>query len=186
MSREHVFPNYRHVTDIIDIFQKFSIPKKKLEELAERGTKVHKAITAHLNDKFYMVDDETATYFDAYLKFKQENKFSLFGTEKRFFCDKLMITGEVDALMLFEGFERPMIVDFKTSRLENAPIWILQGAFYYYLLRTNGIEVEKKYRFIQLGGNYGMYFIREYEFNEGLLDVCHAALTAHKYFVPTI
>lgn len=184
MSRDRLHVGYRHVTDIIDVFQKFAIPKKKLAELAERGTKVHDAITAHLTDQFYIIDEEIATFFEAYEKFKAENPFEIVAVQKRYFDNKLMITGEVDGLFKFGNDKYPTIVDFKTSRQENAAMWTLQGTFYYYLCKANGIEVEKKLRFVQLGGNYGMYFIRDYEFKDEVMEVCHAALTAHKYFNP--
>lgn len=182
MSRERLYPGYRHVTDIIDIFQKFTTTKKKLDEYADRGTQVHNAITAHLTGQFYVTNATTENYFSAYEKFNQENKYEIVEVQKRYFCDKLMITGEIDALFRYEGDRLPTINDFKTSRLENKQMWQLQGAFYRYLMKVNGIDVENKFRFIQLGGTYGMYFIREYEFTESLMDVCHAALTAHKYF----
>lgn len=186
MSRDRLHPGYRHVTDIIDVFQKFATTKKKLDEYAERGTQVHNAITAHLTGGFPVLNPEHDNYFSAYEKFNAENKYEVIQVQKRYFDKELMITGEVDALFKFEGDSLPTIVDFKTSRLENKLMWQLQGAFYYYLLKSNGIEVEKKIVFLQLGGNYGMYFKREYEFKEEFLDVCYAALTAHKYFVPEI
>lgn len=186
MSRDKLYPGYRHVTDIIDIFQKFTTTKKKLDEYADRGTQVHNAITAHLTGQFYVTNDTTASYFSAYEKFNKEVKYEIVDVQKRYFDDTLMITGEIDALLKFEGDEFPTIVDFKTSRLENKQMWQLQGAFYHHLMGVYGIKVEKKFRFLQLGGSYGMYFMREYEFTNDIMDVCYAALTAHKYFYPEI
>lgn len=183
MSRES-FPGYRHVTDIIDVFQKFSIPKKKLEEAADRGSRVHEAITAKMTDEFYIESEDTEKYIEAFANFSYKYNFEKVFIKKRLFDDRLMVTGEIDCLLKFEGDEHPTIVDFKTSRSENAPMWKLQGAFYYYLCKMNGIETMKKFKFLQLGGSYGMFFVRDYEYTDEILDVCHAALTAHKYFYP--
>lgn len=183
MSREN-FPGYRHVTDIIDVFQKFSIPKKKLEEAADRGSRVHEAITAKMSDEFYVESEDTEKYIEAFANFSYKYNFEKVLVKKRFFDEKLMITGEIDCLLKFEGDPYPTIVDFKTSRSENAPMWTLQGTFYKYLCDMNGIQTMNTFKFLQLGGSYGMFFVRDYKYTDEGWDVCQAALRAHKYFYP--
>lgn len=60
--------------------------------------------------------------------------------EKRFWCDELRITGQVD--LIVKSNDTLTIVDFKTS-YKPSKTWEIQGAAYAYLASHAGYNVKK-------------------------------------------
>ena len=116
------------------------IPEDILSNASERGTKVHKHIEGLIEgfeDDF--MDPAIEPYIDSYQKFISEFSEDIYKAdkitqEKRFYCDDLMITGQVD--LILEYAKHTLVIDWKTSASESIS-WKLQGAGYTYLLKKN-------------------------------------------------
>jgi len=142
---------YARVSDILKPLYDFSqIPSFVLEKKTNIGTAVHAAIAADINEEFPIVSREEMGYFESYLKWKDGFKPRVVQSEKRYFCDKTMITGQIDALVLMPFHEIPTLIDFKTSAKESKEMWTLQAHFYAYLLSQNDVSHYPRYQFIKL------------------------------------
>lgn len=110
---------------------------------AERGTKVHKiceGIMLGLGE--IDVDDKTRPYVESFNKWWIKGHEVLM-MEKRFWCDELEITGQVDLIIrLPDGVLA--IVDLKTSS-KPSHTWPAQGAAYAYLAKKEGHDIQKIY-----------------------------------------
>jgi hypothetical protein len=121
----------------------------------EIGTRVHALIEDYLQAKplFYSPQSREEAYFESWRMWYDKKAPEIIMKEKRLFCDELMITGQVDAVMSFDGM--PVLVDYKTSSAEGkladgSSSWAMQAHFYYYLLTQNFVQVSDKMLFLQL------------------------------------
>jgi hypothetical protein len=134
--------NYTRVTTVLNPFSGLDkVDPKVLSHAAERGTKVHKiceGIMAGLGE--FGVDDETAGYVESFKKWWGEGRYVL-SIERRFYCDELQLTGQIDLIYVNGGGEC-CILDLKTSS-RVSPTWRAQGCAYAYLAQTNGIDVHR-------------------------------------------
>lgn len=135
--------NYLRVTHILGPFSGLDkAPPEAVAHAAERGTKVHKiceGIMAGLGE--HGVEDETWGYVESFKKWWGTGK-PIIEMERRFWCDKTMITGQID--MIIDTPDGIAIVDIKTSS-KPSKTWPLQGGAYYYLAGCAGIDVQKIY-----------------------------------------
>jgi hypothetical protein len=114
------------------------INSEVLQAKAELGTEIHKAITEHVQGEFPIISQSKGLgYFESYEMWAAAYMPEYIMMEKRFYDDKLMITGEIDALVTFPETEK-IIVDFKTSAKVSLETWRYQAHFYYYLMVENG------------------------------------------------
>lgn len=116
---------------------------------ARRGTKVHdicEGIVKGLGE--WEVDDEVKGYVESF-KLWWNQGIKVLALEKRFYCSKLMITGQVD--MIIEAPEGAIILDLKTSA-KPSNTWPLQGSAYAYMARQNGYDI-KGIHFLHLNKN---------------------------------
>lgn len=136
---------YVRVSDILAQFNDFSkISPLVLEAKAKLGTNVHEAIGEFVQGDFPMLESEKAVgYFRSYEKWHAENKPKYERMEERLFCDKLMITGQMDAVVTI-GDSPHHLIDFKCSYKPNPEVWILQAHYYWYLCEQNGVPVNVK------------------------------------------
>src|SRR6188768_1540018 len=106
--------NYTRVTTILYPFSGLKdVYPEILQKASLRGTKVHKiceGIVSGLGE--HGVDEEVQGYIDSFNKWWGEGK-QVHAVEKRFWCDELEVTGQVD--MIIETPEGLAIVDIKTS-----------------------------------------------------------------------
>lgn len=193
-------PGYSRVTDILSlwntnvvneegdivakIFQGSKIPIdiEILENKGNIGTNVHTAIDAYLTEGLEIpLRIPERGYFDSFHKWYKETGCEVVENEKRYYCDKLMITGAIDALVRLPGEEDLILVDFKTSASESPKIWPLQATFYHYLVSQTGIKLSPRLIFLKLDKHGEDPVVCEYTYSTQLLQVCKAAWVCHQY-----
>lgn len=148
---------YVRVSDILAQFSDFSkINPAVLDAKAKVGTNVHEAIGDMVSGNFPLLETEKAVgYFRSYERWHSANKPQYLRMEQRFFDDKLMITGQIDAVINV-GDKQHMLIDFKTSYTANPKVWELQAHFYWHLCHVNSVELNPTMTWINLdrkGGN---------------------------------
>lgn len=111
-------------------------------------------------------------YFNSYLHWKKENKPLYSIMEQRLYCDNIMITGQIDALMIKN--KRLCLVDFKCSHTADEEIWEMQGHFYIYLLERNGIETDSDFYFLKLDKSGKKPIVYNFFYNQNILSKCIA------------
>jgi hypothetical protein len=175
-------PGYTRISSILGQWDTFGhIDPQVLANKAGIGTRVHEAIDNFHNGIFTPLEYSTAGYFDSYVKWDKAVNPKFIKNEERYYCDKLMITGQVDAICLFPGDEKPCIVDYKTSVAESPKMWPLQACFYHYLAQQSGVELSNRLIFIKLDKLGEMPKIFEYTYTKQLWNVCLAAWTTYRH-----
>lgn len=159
------------VTEMLYPFSKMQfIDEIVLENAAARGTRVH-AICEGIITGVGEWDVEPALqgYVDSF-KLWWELGHKVVEIEKRFYCDELMITGQVD-LLLQEDNEL-VVCDLKTSA-QPSKTWPVQGSAYAYLAKAS------KIKFIKLDRNGKPPKIYDYPVDIPFVKKC---LEVYKYF----
>ena len=173
-------PGYTRISSILAQWDKFGhIDPKVLAAKCELGTQVHKAIE---NDLQHGIEGDTGLgYLDSFKTWPIESGASSVVTEQRLYCDKLKITGCLDAVVKFPGKPELVIVDYKTSAQESPRIWPIQACFYHYLAIQGGIPVGDRIIFLKLdkGGKAPKAF--EYHYSTQLMNVCMSALNCYRW-----
>lgn len=168
--------SYARVSDILKPFSNFShIKPDVLENKCRIGTAVHKAIEADLNGKFPALEEDTWGYFRSYLCWFEHLNATVEQTEVRYFSDKYMITGQIDALMHFKGDHLPTLIDFKTSASEG-DTWPMQAYLYALLLSENGVPIEQRFLFVKLDKMDQLPKVFEYKFDRNIAAKCLKAI----------
>jgi len=165
---EDIKPGYDRVTSCLSFASGMDkIPPEVLQKAADRGTAVHSAIDGIIKGLGDFSEPEHKGYIDSFKLWAADKKnlFKLQPAPPRFYCDELMITGEIDCyyypnqIMLQDAY----IVDFKTSAKESK-MWNLQASAYMYLNNKYAFG-QSKCIFVKLDKN-GLYpEIYEYEYN---------------------
>lgn len=159
---------YLRVTDIIKRLTPKMPPDVEIMAKAkgEIGTRVHAMIDDYLqgNVMFYADGSREAAFFESFAMWYEQSRFEIIMKEARLYCDSLMITGQVDAVMSMHGM--PVLVDYKTSSAEGkladgGSSWDMQAHFYHYLLNRNFITISDKMIFLQLRECKEIYLIQE-------------------------
>jgi hypothetical protein len=142
---------YARVTDVINHLNDFSgIPPHVLQNKADIGTRVHDAIEVYSTMGFEpLLDSDAKGYFSSFKLWWDRDIPEIVLSERRLFCDRLLITGKMDMLIRPYKDKPPVLIDFKTS-VKESPTWILQAHFYHYLIKSNGHEVGNVMHFIKL------------------------------------
>ena len=164
---------YVRVSDILAQLQDFShINPTVLDAKAKLGTNVHEAIGEFVQGDFPVLESEKAVgYFRSYEVWHRENKPVYHRMEQRLFDDKLMITGQMDAVVTV-GDKQHMLIDFKTSYKPNPEIWALQAHYYWYLCKVNSIELWPQMQWINLQKGGGAPKVLTFDFSEFTLQRC--------------
>ena len=135
---------YPRVTEILRPFSSYDqVPKQILEKAAQRGTTVH-ALCAGIAKGAWipdgMIGEEYIGYVNSFKKWsdKQVSKFVI--VEKRYACDNLKFTGQLDFVIL--GTDNELyLVDLKTSS-KPQKTYPVQMAAYDLLLRKHHVTVK--------------------------------------------
>lgn len=172
----HEGKEYARVSDILKPFSNFShIDPMVLQRKCDIGTHVHEAINADINEDFPILWGHALLYFKSYETWKHHTSPKFLKSEQRYFCDKKMITGCIDALITLDGSELPILLDFKTSAAES-PSWILQGHLYHYLLRSSGQQISPRIFFLKLSRNGDLPTLFEYTYSKNIMAKCNEAI----------
>ena len=176
------------VSEILAQFKDFSaIDPRVLNAKAKIGTEVHHNIHMHTkgimpvygsfplfdrNNSIVGWDDRGEGYFYSYLKYEADHTPIYQTMEQRYYCDDLMITGQIDAIQIPKTAELPMIIDFKCSYSVDIDMWSMQAHYYKYLAERNGIKVQDKFWFLQLKKDGGKPKIVEINFDKNIMSRC--------------
>jgi hypothetical protein len=174
---------YTRVTEILSQWDKYSfIPQEILERKKTIGTTVHQAIIDHNSGlPIVLTDDEGGKYFQSYLLWHRIEKFEIVKDSQRYYSDNLMITGEIDALVKYQGRNELILVDWKTSASTDALAWEMQAMFYMHLLRINGVENLAPYAFfVKLDKDANLPKLFRYDYSEAVMDDCYAAVKTYR------
>lgn len=176
---EHNGKLYARVSDIICPFAGYgNVDPLVLANKARIGTEVHKAINDEINDEFPIMAKDCEGYFNSYVKWKETVKPKFLRTEERFFCDKLRVTGQIDALITIpDHIDNPFLLDFKTSVKANPVTWPMQAHLYKYLLGENGVDVNTAL-FIKLNRWGGIAEETFYPYDQAVMDKCFEAVNS--------
>lgn len=168
----HNSKKYYRVSEILADLHDFSaIDPLVLSRKAAIGTTVHAAIDDFFHDRLPLYGDTERGYVESFFKWYDALRPDVVAHEERFFCDGLMITGQIDAVVKAEGLIEPTLIDFKTS-VQESPVWALQAHFYYHLLKVNGRSVSKNFHFIQLDKKGDLPRVYTYTFSANTWQKC--------------
>ena len=136
MSEDDSMHGYIRVTEVLSLMTDFSaIPAHILQGAADRGTAVHEAIAGIV--ALETLPSQWHGYVRAAREWERTQCFGYTWQEKRLYDKDLMITGQMDALLVSGE-----LVDWKTSA-RWSPSWEIQMNAYMKMLQKNGHDVHK-------------------------------------------
>jgi len=140
MTTHKEINGFDRVTDVLFQFSGLrDVDPEILKKAAYRGTCVHNACDSIMLD--LPMDDIDPNYMGYVRSFELWAKDKSFLPKpERFFCDKLMLTGECDGLYEEDG--KVVLFDLKTPAKES-PSWVLQGSAYDYLAFLYGYKIHR-------------------------------------------
>lgn len=150
MLKEEIKEGYLRVTEVLYPFSGLSsIPKYILEAAKERGNIVDRITQAIMDDiGIPDYDEKFEGYIHSFDKWKAGKVF--LPRPERFYCDKYLITGEIDRI--YEGKDGKLVlVDIKTPANEGLT-WNSQASAYSYLCKNYGYKIDR-IEFVQLRVN---------------------------------
>lgn len=171
------FSGYTRVTTILSAHTGLDkVDPLIVQHAADRGSKVHQICEAIVRGIAPMgITPEVKGYIRSFEKWWGDG-YPIVEVEKRFFCDKLKITGQVD--MLIDHPEHGLtIIDLKTSS-KPSKTWPLQGSAYAYMARNGGYDI-KSIQFIHLSKNGIKPHIYNYQDHFDMFMYCYYA---YQYF----
>jgi len=137
---QHIIEDYDRVTQVIGFASGYyKVDPEILRKAGERGTIVHEicdTLISQLGD--FGCDNQHVGYINSFKQYFPEKEF--IKKPKRIYCDKHLITGEIDAI--YQDGNDLVLVDLKTSANENIT-WPLQGAAYKYLCSLKGYNIAR-------------------------------------------
>jgi len=175
----HNEKEYARVSDVLAPFTNFSgIPPEVLEAKRDIGTEVHGCIEQLINDELPIPSKRAKGYLDSFLSWMKQLSPTFTLSEKRFFCDDLMLTGCIDSLLLLPNSDLPILTDYKTSAQESKT-WVMQGHLYYYLLKKNGYHIGDVMLFIKLNKDGLAPIAYSYRYNSNVYAQCLDAISSY-------
>ena len=189
MEEEEIKEGYTRVSQILSQWDKFSfIDPTVLERKRLIGINVHAGIDSHNKGiPAYMSDDEGGQYFKSFLLYQRKERLAIINSEFRMYDDELMITGKIDGLLSYPGYDQDkhILVDWKTSSTRDDLMWEMQANFYMYLLKMNGVDhVSDICRFVKLDKDGGLPKVYEYEYSPKIMESCFASVVTYHRVKP--
>lgn len=161
------------VSDIIEIIHNKSygnISERVLDNAADRGTRLHRAVQFWNQYHFRNVDEDCSGFFDAYLKFRQQHvEWKLLHSEYRFYHKALLYAGTCDELYQADG--KTILVDLKTPKQALLKTWAVQLGGYVAGLESQGTKINKSY-ILQLFSD-GYYILHPIKQDFGTFLSCY-------------
>lgn len=173
----HEGKQYARVTEILAELSDFSsIPTEVIQHKGLIGTWTHLAIDDEIHGRYPYIPielrREVEPYFYSFLRWRDRLNIKFIETSKRYYNDEIMVTGELDALIMYEGNELPTLIDYKTSASENPISWPRQAHFYHYLIEAHGKKVRPAFCFIKLSKTGSLPKVIEYKYDEKIRKEC--------------
>lgn len=166
---------YVRASEILRPLMDFSgIPKQVLENKAVIGKLVHDFISEEIQGNFPVLSafGKEVGYIKSFQRWKQTADVEFTASEVRYCCDKMRLTGCIDALAKLEGEEEAVLVDFKTSAQESPITWPMQAHLYYYLLKQAAVKVANRFLFVKLNRYGRLPTVFQYKFDSNLESRC--------------
>lgn len=172
---------YTRISSILAQWDKFGhIDPQVLAKKCAIGTEIHSCIENYTQHGIESVAKDYG-YFDSYRIWAKDSEIINVSAEQRLYCDRLKITGCLDAIIKFPGKGELVIVDYKTSAQESPKTWPIQACFYHYLAIQNGIPVGDRVIFLKLDKEGKLPKVFEYHYSTQLMNVCMSALNCYRW-----
>lgn len=169
---EEIKKGYIRISSIMAQWESYpESAKANVQRKAVIGSKVHEIIEMTENGVYCDIPEDCSPYLESYYKYLSTRKLSPEQMETRYYDDKHMITGKIDAVV--DG----IIIDYKTSSKEDILKWQLQATFYSYLF--GGEKREALFVHLLKDGSYKLY---DFKNLDAQFPVMEAAITTYKYF----
>lgn len=173
---------YTRVSSILGQWDKFGhIDKSILEAKCTLGTGVHNHIQNRCDGIVTPPDIWEQGYVDSWESWVSITEPHFAHTELRLYDNTLKITGAIDAIIQLPGSKELIIVDYKTSATPSPKSWALQGNFYHYLCRQNGLELGDRILFLQLKKTGKSPKLFEYQYTKEMWSICMSAYNCYRY-----
>lgn len=132
--------DYTRVTSVLSPLSGLSaVNPQVLANACKRGVEIHKLCDAVIEGiGTPEVCNDWRGYLNSFLLFEKGKKF--LQKPSRLFCDKHMITGEVDGI--YKDESQVVLFDIKTP-LQEKKTWCLQLSAYWYLCSVNDIKIDR-------------------------------------------
>lgn len=123
-----------------------NIPVDILVNASIRGTKLHEYCTLYLQVGFVPeIEEEYKPYFDAFVKWADENIEKTLYSETRLYDDEMRFSGKFDLIVnMKNGNKVNVLLDTKFTATTSSS-WPIQLAAYEHLCKLNGIDIQKVY-----------------------------------------
>lgn len=174
-------PGYTRVSSILGQWNHLAhIPKHILDNKCRIGTNVHEKIAAEIEGIYLELEMDEEPYFHSWEQWNEQKNCEIVQTEKRYYDERLKITGQLDALLVQN--DKLYICDFKTSASPNLLMWQLQATFYHHLCKPHHENLAREVIFLKLSkeGHQAIEYI--FEPTAEVWKVCEAALQTYHYF----
>lgn len=172
----HEGKNYARVSDVLRPFADFTnIDPLVLEAKASLGTEVHKIIEDYIRGQRTLSLGKAHGYYSSWLKWAGSLCPDFVHSEKRYFCDKKMITGQIDALVKIQDIPALILCDWKTSAAES-PTWEMQAHLYRYLADESGLTLADYALFLKLDKAGKAPKVYTYRYNQNTHAKCMLAI----------
>jgi len=157
-----IIPSVTTVLGPLNNLKYDGISEKTLENAAEKGSAVHKAIENFIEFGIEDIESEHRGYFDGFMKWWQEKKPEPVGVERRVYHRVMLYAGTVDLIAYIDGVLT--LIDYKTTYAMNDMTFSVQLEGYSQALKSFGIQVQNK-MILHLKKD-GSYAVHEYPVND--------------------
>lgn len=163
------------------------IDPEVLANKCQIGTNVHTGIESQDSEEFpYTIGKAEKGYYDSWMIWKNLVKPVFIMSERRFYCEELMITGQLDGLVMLPNHPIPVLIDFKTSASANDLSWEMQAHLYHYLLMKNRYTIiSNRFLWLQLNKLGKEPKVHIYEWNMKMMNDCFKAVLKYRIDNPT-
>ena len=177
--------NYLRITNVLSPFTGIEfVPSCYLDPAADRGTRVHESIESFIKGFGHSTYEDIQGYIKSFNDFWEKENMDHYKDmtqEKRFYCDNLEITGQVD--LIVNKHNSIFIYDWKTSSRPQKS-WVLQAAAYKYLYEVENESKVSFVNFVHLKKDGTKAKVIEYGFNDlwDGFETFKKCLELYKYF----
>lgn len=181
--KEEIRQGYTRVTEPLSRYTSLDVVDPEiLRRACERGTAVHDYIESYLKGyAFESPSDLVRPYFDSFKQWYDSAINCVYAIEKRYYCDTLMITGQVDLIAKLKGDSAFTIIDFKTP-VSKGLTWQLQTAAYMQLAtKSESIEIKRR-GCLHLSKHGSSAVFHEYSNHKDDLQLYISALNLYRFF----
>lgn len=179
---DDIKPGYTRVSEFCARYEDFGgIDPEVLKNKARIGTGVHKAIANSIEYIPFTLKEDEKGYYESWFKWYDRLKCDIKHVETRLYCDKFMLTGAIDGIVVFSDGTK-CIVDWKVSASHNDVVWALKGAFYHHLVSSNNLcEISGRVIYVQLDKHGNMPSVREYIIDQKQKSLMVATIMCYRF-----